>query len=258
MHEQTQIWSLYRITNKINDKVYIGQAANLSKRWSDHRRAVRLNKPTQAIHYAMIKYGLENFEFEVIAFCINQENANYIETELVKQYESHISTNKGYNITLGGMNAPKTEIFKQMMRDYHASLTPEERAEISQKQAEATLKQIEIQGHPALGTKRTDEQKINISKVLKALDKDKIYTPEVRKNMSEAHLGHTDSEETKQKKSISAITAWEERIDYSRKCEALGCEVSGKAKYKIIDGVRYCNKHGLRMLRYGRLDLINP
>jgi hypothetical protein len=41
------------------------------------------------------------------------------------------------------------------------------------------------------------------------------------------------------------------------KCSAPGCEISGKAKYKIINGVRYCNKHGLRMLRYNRLDTLS-
>lgn len=70
MHkENTKIWSIYRITNKINNKNYIGQAISVSRRWSDHRRAVLLNKPTQIIHHAMIKYGLENFEFEIIACC---------------------------------------------------------------------------------------------------------------------------------------------------------------------------------------------
>ena len=59
---------------------------------------------------------MENFTFEVIASCKTQDDANYIETELVKQYDSYISTNKGYNVTLGGMNAPKSEEFKQMMR----------------------------------------------------------------------------------------------------------------------------------------------
>ena len=74
--------------------------------------------------------------------------------------------------------------------------------------------------------------------------------------MSEVHIGIKDSEETKQRKSESAKEAWDKRIDYSRKCSAPGCEVSGKAKYKIINGVRYCNKHGLRMLRYGRIDCL--
>lgn len=254
MHKQTQIWSLYRITNKINGKIYIGQAADLSKRWSDHRRAVRLNKPTQVVHYAMIKYGLDNFEFEIIASCSAQGDANETETILVQQYESHISTDKGYNVTLGGMNAPKTEAFRQMMRDYHASLIPEERAEISRKQSEATQKQIEEKGHPAQGRVVTQEEKELHRKI--RLENPIEYTDEVRKNMSEAHIGIQDSEETKQKKSESAMKAWGKRIDYSRKCEAPSCDVSGKVKYKIINGIRYCNKHGLRMLRYNRLDCL--
>lgn len=252
MHEKTQIWSLYRITNKINGKIYIGQAADVSKRWHDHRRAVKLNKPTQVIHYALIKYGLDNFEFEVIASCKTQNDANETETELVKQYDSFVKNGKGYNVTLGGMNAPKTEVFRQMMREWHASLSPEERAEISKQQREATLQQIAAQGHPAQGTKRTPEVLKKMSEIRLANPVE--YTEEVRQKMSESHIGIIDSEETKQKKSESAKEAWEKRIDYSRKCEAPGCHINGKAKYKIIEGVRYCNKHGLRMLRYGRLD----
>jgi hypothetical protein len=76
--------------------------------------------------------------------------------------------------------------------------------------------------------------------------------------MSEAHIGIKDTEETKHKKAKSAKEAWEKRTDYSRKCAVEGCEVSGKAVYKFVDGVRYCNKHGLRMWRYGRLDRIKP
>jgi len=115
-----QIWSLYRIINKINGKIYIGQAAEVSKRWYDHRRAVKLNKPTQIVHRAMIKYGLDNFEFEVIASCKTQEDANETETELVRQYDSFVKNGKGYNATFGGMNAPKTEEWKQIMRDIKA------------------------------------------------------------------------------------------------------------------------------------------
>lgn len=255
MHERTQIWSLYRITNKINGKIYIGQAADLSKRWSDHRRAVRLNKPTQVIHHAMIKYGLDNFEFEVIASCKTQDDANFLETELVEQHDSFVANDKGYNATYGGMNAPKSEVFRQMMRDWHASLTPEERAEISRQQSEATIRQIAEKGHPATGRIVSEEEKELHRKA--RLENPIEYTEELRQKMSEAHIGLKDSEETKQRKSESATEAWEKRIDYSRKCEAPGCDVSGKAKYKIIDGIRYCNKHGLRMLRYGRLDTLD-
>jgi group I intron endonuclease len=258
MHEQTQIWSLYRITNKINGKVYIGQASDLSKRWSDHRRAVRLNKPTQIIHHAMIKYGIDNFEFMEIASCKGQDNTNEIETELVKQYSSFIKNEKGYNATYGGMNAPKSEAWFKAMENWRNSLSSEGRAEINKKHSDAMQLYIATKGPPAQGYKWTDEQRVKMSKTQLALDKEAIYSEKVREKMSESHIGIRDSEETKQKKSESASKAWAKRVDYTDiKCSAPDCDIVGKAKYKIIDGVRYCNKHGLRLLRYNRLDCLS-
>ena len=198
--ETQKIWSLYRITNLVNQKVYIGQAADISKRWSDHRRAFKLNKPTQAIHFAFIKYGLDNFIFEIIATCKTQDDANETETLLVKQYNSFISNNKGYNATLGGNNAPKSDLWRQAIKKWRDSLSPEEKVEIARKQSEATIKQIETQGHPGLGSKRTDEQRSKMSTIQRSKDNEAIYTPEIRQRMSEAHIGIKDTEETRQKK----------------------------------------------------------
>jgi len=247
-----RIISLYRITNTINRKIYIGQTVQPDKRWNQHRNDAA--NPKVPFHYAIKKYGAHNFEFEVIASCKNWEDANYIETELVKQYDSFIANGKGYNATHGGMNAPKSEEWKQAMRNYWANLPTEEWNEINQKRSVSFTKYIKENGHIALGTKRTPEQSQNLSRARK--EHPVKYTDKIRKNMSDAHIGIKDSEETKQRKTESATEAWEKRIDYSRKCEAPGCEASGKIKYKIIEGIRYCNKHGLRMLRYGRIDTL--
>jgi hypothetical protein len=94
----------------------------------------------------------------------------------------------------------------------------------------------------------------------------KIYTEDVRKRFSESHISikdtkdTKDTEETKSKKAESATEAWYKRntIRFATediRCQAPGREVSGKAKYKIIDGIRHCNKHGLLVLRYDRVDL---
>ena len=248
--QDNRIHYLYRVTNTINGKIYIGQTVNPNARWWQHRNDAA--DPKVPFHYAIKKYGAHNFEFEIIASCKGFDNANWTETELVKQYGSHVNDGKGYNATHGGFNAPKTEAFRQMMRDWHASLSPEERAELSKKQSEATFLQIAEKGHPAAGRIVTEEEKEMHRK--ERLENPMEYTPALRQKMSEAHLGIKDSEETKAKKSEAAKEAWEKRIDYSRKCEAPGCSVSGKVKYKIINGVRYCNMHGLRMLRYGRLE----
>lgn len=224
---------LYRITNQLNGKVYIGQTIDIKGRWSAHKsNAKNPEKTGQYIHRAMAKYGVDNFTFENIATCIMQEDADETENSLISQYDSR-NKEFGYNLKTGASYGGHSK-------------------ETKQKQSEATYRQIATQGHPAAGRIVTEEEKELHRKA--RLENPIKYTPELRQKMSEAHIGIKDSEETKQKKSESAKEAWADRIDYSRKCEAPGCDVSGKAKYKIIDGVRYCNKHGLRMLRYGRLN----
>jgi group I intron endonuclease len=259
-NQSERIIYLYCITCIINQKIYIGQTVDPNSRWRAHRRDAA--DPKVPIQFAIKKYGSHNFEFEIIATCKGQNNANYLETLLVIQYNSYVSNNKGYNATHGGMNAPKSEEWLQKMRDFYATMSPERRAEISKKQSISFTKYIKENGHIALGTKRTDEQKANMSIIQQTLDRTDMYPEEVRKQMSESHIGIKDSEETKQKKAISATEAWDKRnaerfATKDIRCQAPGCEIAGKAKYKIIQGARYCNKHGLRMLRYGRLDLIN-
>lgn len=226
---------LYRITNIINNKVYIGQSNNPEYRWKQHKYDSQRTEPIQYIHRAIAKYGISNFVFEVIAGCKTQEDTNEVESLLIIQYDSR-SKEHGYNLMVGGSHGGHSE-------------------ETKQKQREATLQQIATKGHPAAGREVTQETRDLMRKI--RLENPVDYTPEKRKNMSEAHIGIKDSEETKKRKSISSKAQWEKRIDYSRKCSASGCEVSGKAKYKIIDGIRYCNKHGLRMLRYGRIDCLS-
>lgn len=148
-NETPRIYYLYRITNTQNQKIYIGQSVSPSARWRDHRNAAAASKPNMVISQAIKKYGNENFLFETIACCNNQGDANELETQLVQQYESHISTGKGYNVSNGGMNAPKTEEWKRYMRDLwsqpeykshmsiaisdaHQSRSPEEKEKTSQ------------------------------------------------------------------------------------------------------------------------------
>ena len=56
---------IYLIRNKINNKVYIGQSIDIEGRWKDHK----VRKDESAIHLAIQKYGVENFEFEVLQEC---------------------------------------------------------------------------------------------------------------------------------------------------------------------------------------------
>ena len=55
---------VYKITNLVNGKVYIGASKRIENRWSQHRSCI--NSP---IHSDLEAYGLENFKFEVLLEC---------------------------------------------------------------------------------------------------------------------------------------------------------------------------------------------
>ena len=62
---------IYKITNIVNGMCYVGQAANIPERWSQHiKRALGAEPRTNnKLYPIMSSVGLENFSFEVIEEC---------------------------------------------------------------------------------------------------------------------------------------------------------------------------------------------
>ena len=88
---------IYQITNLKNQKVYIGQTNNISKRWSNHKCC---NSPNMVIAKAIKKYGVENFKFEILYQGLSAEEADEKEIELIKEKQSLVPN--GYNVAKGG------------------------------------------------------------------------------------------------------------------------------------------------------------
>ena len=93
---------IYKITNLINGKVYIGQSINIEIRWQQHKRAIDYNK-TNLLYKAMRKHGVENFKFEIIDEC-NECELNNLEIYYIWYYNSYVGNDNsnGYNMTIGG------------------------------------------------------------------------------------------------------------------------------------------------------------
>ena len=65
---------IYKITNKVNGKCYIGQSQDIATRFREHRYLLRQNKyGNNKIQNAWNKYGEENFTFEIIEECVIDE-----------------------------------------------------------------------------------------------------------------------------------------------------------------------------------------
>jgi len=66
---------IYKITNQLNDLVYIGQAVDMSTRWKNHAKAgLGIDTPVgNKLYKAMAEDGLENFSFEMLEECPRDE-----------------------------------------------------------------------------------------------------------------------------------------------------------------------------------------
>lgn len=122
---------IYKYTNLINNKVYIGQTKQSLKNRHRHHLST-LNDGTY-FHRAMLKYGIENFKMELIEDNIPFENLDEREKYWIKYYDSFYTTGKGYNLTEGGQWGSGTQI-----------LTTKQAEEIQQKIIESNCSFVEL------------------------------------------------------------------------------------------------------------------
>lgn len=97
---------IYKITNKINGKIYIGQSRYIERRFTEHKRHYKCESHRKkiALYKAMWKYGVENFIFEIL-----EETSVDVLDEREKYYIDFYKSNHkdmGYNLTEGGEHGP--------------------------------------------------------------------------------------------------------------------------------------------------------
>ena len=98
------MFGIYKITNKLNNKCYIGKSSNITERWAYHKREYSYftKNWNKTLYKAFRKYGIDNFTFEVI------EEMNESEYQIFgnnrEQYwiAFYNSFKEGYNETQGG------------------------------------------------------------------------------------------------------------------------------------------------------------
>lgn len=134
---------IYKITNKLNNKVYIGQtrSARPTDRYAKHKYIashLEKEKYVSLIHRAMNKYGLDNFTFEIIEE-VENNLLNKKEMEYIQIYNSLVPN--GYNLTKGGegtlgFSRPQSEEEKNRRRESNKNfyiLHPEKKEELRER-----------------------------------------------------------------------------------------------------------------------------
>jgi group I intron endonuclease len=98
---------IYKITNTLSGKCYIGETTKEDPtiRWNQHKNTISRGVGCPALRDAVKKYGIDNFKFEVLIICFD-DNRFDMEKLYIKKYNSQVPN--GYNISAGGMGGSFT------------------------------------------------------------------------------------------------------------------------------------------------------
>ena len=174
---------IYLIKNMINNKVYIGSAVNIDRRWRVHKKDLNKGKHHSChLQLAWNKYGEQNFNFEILQEVENPEHLLSYEQVYLDYYKSY-ERDKGYNtckIAGSTYGIKYTEESRKKMKGRIVS------EETRKKMSEAKKNQSE-------------ETKRKIGEASKGRNVGRKHTEEESKKMSEARKGFKHTEETKNK-----------------------------------------------------------
>ena len=172
---------IYKATNKMNGKAYVGQTVNSLKRRKIQHISEALNEVDPFyFHNAIRKYGLNNFSWEVImeGTC-SSETLNKLEKHFILLYNSF---ENGYNLTLGGgsisgfkHSAESRKKISEAHKGKH--LSGETRGKMS--------KARKGEKNPMFGKYHSEESKRKVSEA----GKGRKCSEETRKKLSEVHKG---------------------------------------------------------------------
>ena len=184
---------IYRITNLINGKIYIGQSKDIWRRYKDHFAHKYSKDDKSYIHNAISHYGRENFSFEIIK---ETYDLNYWESFLIQMHHSYDS-NYGYNLTTGGnFGTRRTDDF---------TYTDEIKSKMSKKAKrrwEDPISRAEVLAAQNQG-KQTEDWKSRRREIANRMWKNGEFKNQAKK-LSDYWMGKPKSEETRAKMRLAS------------------------------------------------------
>lgn len=183
---------IYMLTNRVNGKRYIGfTSCGLLRRLRVHRSDARTG--SHVLGRAIRKYGWDAFDVSILVESWDPKyTKDVLEPHFIREYETHVKLNKGYNMTDGGEGAigykktpeqlarqsaalrgKKRILTPEGLASRKASLTPQFRLKISQAQmghvcAESTKNDTRLTCARYLWTIRAPDGKTYVTFSLKA------------------------------------------------------------------------------------------
>lgn len=197
---------IYRITNTINQKIYIGRSVDFQKRKNRHLSSMRRNKQDNPyLQNAFNKYGEEAFVFEIV-------EDNVADDKLVEREQYWLDTTKSYEPEIGyNINALSTDgaLPGKLNHFYGKHHTDEAKAKTG----------ASAQGHKRwLGKHHTQETKDKMSEIHAY----KVISPEVRATMGRSRPQTANQQEAIKKACNKQIVELYSDRTYKRTWGSIG------------------------------------
>lgn len=213
---------IYKVTNLINGKIYIGQTTtSLEQRKKEHEyRASRGDRQTY-FYNALNLYGNQNFKWEIIEYNIDFNELNNREEYWISYYKSNVKE-FGYNMTKGGDNADNLNRWR------------EENPELVSLEAHkgwTKMRQV-LSENPEKEQIRKEKAKIGVQKYTKE------HIEEIRQRSYQVYLQHKEAQEkvleNNRKKKMKKVRCIETGIVYESINEA------GRQTHNSPSNIKQC------------------
>ncbi len=173
-----KICGIYKITNTLNGKAYVGQSVDIKRRWGSYKNTQKDAAHELMIDRAIKKYGINNFTFGILEQCTKQE-LNDREEFWIKELNTF--SKNGYNLNTGGRKP--TEISEETRkRQSKAHLGKKRTAQAIEKQKQSfrlVLENTDIKQRMSVSQKKRIRRTESYEKCSETWKK-KIITREFR------------------------------------------------------------------------------
>ena len=193
---------IYMIQNKKNNKIYIGQAINIEKRWKDHKRELcRNHHDNKHLQRTWNRDGEDSFDFKVLCKC-DENQLNTLEQYYIFElmtYDDRVGYNKNYG---GASGRPTEEARKKMSEALKGERSPNYGKHLSEETKMKIGEALRGENNYLYGKHLSEETKKKLSDAKKG-EKNYNYgkhrSEETKKKIGEANKGRILSEEQKKK-----------------------------------------------------------